>query len=476
MTYKTLFAVAVGASLFISVSCNNESSKADNPLYNQTSQSSEEQTGEFIVDWWKALFAFVKSERLSPPDISRMFAYIGTAMYEAQICGAKNYTTVEGQLNGLKNLPRPNKDSAYDWTTVTITSVYYVQDYMVARYITAGMKSMNQLHDAQMAEREKTVAADILNRSKKYGRELADAIIEWSQQDNYEETRYKFYKAPTRESHPEYWQPTDFNQTPLEPFWGTIRPFCIKNPKDFTTTLTCKYGDDSTFDIWKQAMEVYTTDKNLTEEQRTIALYWADDAGETYTPPGHWIAIINDFVQSENMKLDKAAEIYALVSTAMADACITVWYTKYSVDLLRPKTYINEHFEKGWEPYVETPPFSSYTSGHSGFSGAASTILTELIGDNKSFTDSTNVIIGLLPRQFKSFKDAAKEAAFSRMYGGIHYTCDINDGLTEGDNIAKYVLEHIITHPARQVTKKENDKKDTGANNQSVAAKDKQNQ
>ncbi|MFZ1391416.1 MAG: vanadium-dependent haloperoxidase [Dokdonella sp.] len=423
-------------------------------MFNEKSVASGEQSGKFLIDWWKVLFTFVKSERLTPPDLSRMYAYVSVAIYEAQICGAENYLTLEGQVNALKDLPRPSKDSVYDWTTVTINAAYYVQDYMMARYIPAGMKAMNVLHDAQIAERAKTIAPDIMGRSKKYGRDIADAIIEWSESDGYEEARYKYYKAPSREGHPEMWEPTDFNQVPLEPFWGDNRPFCIKSPKDFATELKFKYSDDSTSEMWKQAMEVYTTDKNLTEEQRTIALYWADDAGETFTPPGHWISIISEFVQTQDMKLDKATEMYALTAMAMADACITVWYTKYTVDLLRPKTYINEHFEKGWEPYVETPPFSGYTSGHSGFSGSASTILNTLLGDNIAFIDSTHIGIGLKPKAFKSFTEAAREASTSRMYGGIHFTCDLEDGLTEGINIGKYILANIKTNPLRQQEKK----------------------
>ncbi len=450
MKLKNFLVVLMSGSLLALSSCNTTGNETVvNPLYNAKSNPSGEQSAKFIIQWWNTLFSFVKSERLSPPDASRMFAYIGTTIYEAQICGAKDYTTLEGQLNGLKELPRPDKDSVYDWTAVTTIAVYYVQDYMLARYMPGGVKALNQLKDAQITERAKTIPADVMARSQAYGRELSDAIIAWSEEDHYEQTRYMNYKAPTREGHPELWQPVDFNQTPLEPFWGTHRTFCIKDGSQFDINLKFKYSDDSTSEMWKQAMEVYTTDKNLTEEQRTTAQYWADDAGETFTPPGHWISIANGFVKQENMKLDRAAEIYALMSTAMADACITVWHTKYRVDFVRPKTYINEHFEKGWEPYVETPPFAGYTSGHSGFSGSASTILTELIG-NKPFTDSSHYIIGLLPRKFDSFIDAAKEASNSRLYGGIHFRCDIEDGLVEGNNVGNYILKEIKTHPKRQ--------------------------
>ena len=450
MRCKNFIVILMAGSIVFFAGCGKSGSKdAVNPLYNKKSQPSNEQTAQFIIPWMKNLFSFVRSERLSPPDASRMYAYMGVTIYEAQICGSPDYLTLEGQVNGLKDLPRPEKEQVYDWTTVTIDAIYYVQDDMLARYIPAGVKSMNDLHAKQIDERKKTIAADVMDRSEKYGRALADAIIEWSSGDKYEETRYMQYKEPTREGHPERWGPTDFNSIPLEPFWGTLRTFCVKDGAQCDVNLKFQYAEDSTSEMYKQAMNIYNLDKNLTEEQRTIAQYWADDPGETATPPGHWLTICCNFVQSEKMNLDRAAELYALTSMAMADACVTVWHTKYRVDLLRPKTYINEHWEKTWEPYVETPPFAGFPSGHSGFSGAASEILTALVGD-QSFTDSTHVPIGLLPRTFKSFDDAAKEAGMSREYGGIHFDCDNQGGLEEGRCVATYILNNIKIHPARQ--------------------------
>jgi hypothetical protein len=461
---KPLLVLLLSGVLLVSA-CGDKGGDAANSLYNSKSQPSVEQSAQFIIPWMKQLFGFVASERLTPPDASRMYAYISTAIYEAQVCGSPDYLTLEGQLNGLNDLPRPSKDSVYDWTTCVIEAIYYVQDDMLARYLPAGVKAINDLHTKQIEERKGAVPADVLARSMKYGRELADAIIVWSEGDNYEETRYKQYKAPTREGHPEYWQPTDFNQTALEPFWREHRTFCVKTADQCDINMKFSYSTDSTSEMYQQAKKVWMVDKTLSEEQRTIAQFWADDPGETFTPPGHWMYLIGCFVQAEKMTLDRTAELYALTANAMADACITVWNTKYRVNLLRPKTYINENFEAGWEPYVETPPFAGYTSGHSGFSGAAAEILTALIGDNKPFVDSSHVKIGLLPREFPSFREAAAEAAKSRMYGGIHFDCDIDDGLVQGKCVGNYVLNDIKVNAKRQGTTaadtKKVDKKET---------------
>ena len=446
MKFKSSLIVMLALAAITFSSCKEKgSSDAENPLYNSVSQPSSEQSAAFLIDWWKQLFSFVASEKLSPPDASRMYAYMATAMYEAQIAGAPYHQSLEGQLNDLNDLPRPKSDEVYDWTTVTIETAYYVQDEMLGRYLPAGVGDINKLHEKQINERAATIPEDVIMRSKEYGRALAEAVIAWSENDGYEKTRYEQFKAPSREGHPEYLEPTDFNQTALEPFWGTHRTFAVPNNKLCDIDMKFPYSEDKDSEFYKQALEVYTVDKKLTEEQRIIAQYWADDPGETATPQGHWMYIAGNFVQAEDWKLDNAAELYALVAISMQDACISLWHTKYRVNLVRPKTYINEQMEAGWEPYVETPPFPGYTSGHSGFSGAASEVMTALIGDNKPFTDSSHVKIGLEPIEFSSFRAAAEEAAYSRMYGGIHYTCEIQDGLVQGQCAGNYVLNDVVT-------------------------------
>jgi hypothetical protein len=80
---------------------------------------------------------------------------------------------------------------------------------------------------------------------------------------------------------------------------------------------------------------------------------------------------------------------------------------------------VTYNIDPGWWPYIATPGFPSYTSGHSTQSGAAARALTDMFG-LKSFTDTTHTDHGLpppqQPRTFNSFDEAALEAAVSRLY------------------------------------------------------------
>lgn len=453
MRFRNLILMAIAGYLLFGTSCNQTAkSGTENPYFNSKSPKSTDMSAQFLIPWWKALFSFIESERLTPPDVSRMLAYISVTQYEAQICGAPEYRSLAGQLNGLKDLPRPDKNQVYDWPTCVIEATYLVQDDMLSRYFPAGVNTLNTLHDQMMDARKAAgIADDVMQRSLKYGKDLSEAIIDWSDGDHYVETRYKQYKSPSREGHPERWEPTDFNGVPLEPFWDEIRTFALKDNAQCDINNIPPYSDDTTSAFYKAADKVYLTDKYITEQERTLAQYWADCPGETQTPPGHWMYILGTFVESQKMNLAQACELYALCGVSMADVAITIWHTKFRTDLVRPKTYIDEHMEPKWEPYVETPFFPGYTSAHSGFSGASATIMTKLIGDNLPFIDSSHVDIGLLPRPFKSFNDAALEAAYSRLYGGIHYEFEILDGSEQGKCVANYVLNNIITRPDRKM-------------------------
>ena len=80
-------------------------------------------------------------------------------------------------------------------------------------------------------------------------------------------------------------------------------------------------------------------------------------------------------------------------------------------------------------PLLQTPPFPEYTSGHSVISSAAAEVLSEMFGEQVAFVDDTEVPFGLPTRSFTSFREAAEEAAISRLYGGIHYRDAIEVGI-----------------------------------------------
>ena len=144
-------------------------------------------------------------------------------------------------------------------------------------------------------------------------------------------------------------------------------------------------------------MKDYDTVNQLTAEQKFIAQFWADNPVQTGTPPGHWIDIVRQISQREPLDFGRSSEAFARVGVAVADAFIGCWQTKYTYNFIRPVTYINDNIDAAWLPFLVTPSFPEYTSGHSTQSAAASIVLSDMLGDDYAFVDSTPVDHGTSP-------------------------------------------------------------------------------
>ena len=175
-------------------------------------------------------------------------------------------------------------------------------------------------------------------------------------------------------------------------------------------------------------------------------------ATKKISPGGHWMNITRLACKKANAGLVKSAEAYACLAITLADAFISCWDEKYRSKVIRPETYINQYISQSWVPLLQTPPFPEYTSGHSVISAASAIILTNLFGENFSYADSTEVEFKLPVRHFKSFRQAADEAAISRFYGGIHYMPSIVNGVEEGNRLGTFISQKLRTVNKQKLT------------------------
>jgi hypothetical protein len=253
-----------------------------------------------------------------------------------------------------------------------------------------------------------------------------------------------------------YWYPTPPGYMEgIEPHWKTIRPMFIDSCNQFVPKPPVEFSKDSTSEFYELAKEVYQVGKKLTENERFIASYWdcnpfaINTSGhmsigfKKISPGGHWMNITGIATAKANLDLDKGIMVHALVAATLMDAFISCWDEKYRSSRIRPETVITRYIDPKWQPLLQTPPFPEYTSGHSVISTAVSEALTYLLGDNFTFRDDTEVIFDLPTRDFKSFRQAAEEAAISRLYGGIHYRDAIENGQVQGRAIGQFVVEKL---------------------------------
>jgi len=391
------------------------------------------------------VYELVRDNEINAPAASRVYAYTSIALYEGLVNGMPSNFSISGQIGNLALLPYPEDDLVYDFPAVANESLTTVVTglFEEANASDDTFERINAMHDTQVElRREEIDDDDIIERSTELGQAIGEELLAWIASDNYGPTRKLTYEVPTGED--SMWEETTEGAAALEPFWGTIRPFGLNYPEQCNEPIRLDFSNDPDSTFYKQAAEVLETSDNLTDEQREIARFWVDTPGPTGAPSGHWMLIATQFAEQEDLSLERAAEMYTLLSMAIADAFISAWDTKYDVNLVRPVTYINRNLRRNWTPYIESPPFPEYPSGHSVGSGAAQEILTIMFGQ-VAFTDRTPIINGHenIQRSFTSFEAAANEAAISRLYGGIHYRAAIELGLRQGRCVGQAVLNNV---------------------------------
>lgn len=408
-------------------------------------KSADEFPSEVASIWFEELYDVVKTEKTSPPAAARIYGVVAVALYESIVAGTEENLSLLGQLNGLGSVPQPWKNKKYYWPAVANAAIAGTIRGLYPTISQESMDAINNLEQSFLSQQDVLVPRPEHERSVAYGSAVAAAILAWASNDGfsiYNNCPYVPIAVPGA------WEPTPplFNPNPLQPCWGLMRPMVLTSGGECHPPDHPLFSTDPDSEFYGAALEVYNVRLNLTEEQETIANYWADNAGATGTPSGHWIAIVSQLARNENLSLATAAEAYVRVGIAVHDAFIQCWNTKYVYNLQRPVTYINDNIDGNWLPYLVTPAFPSYTSGHSTQSGAAAQVLTDMFG-SKTFTDTTNVDHGLVPpqepRAFDSFDQAASEAAVSRLYGGIHFRFDNENGFASGQCVGQAIHDRV---------------------------------
>jgi len=390
----------------------------------------------------------------SPPVASRIFAYPNVAAFEIMALNNSEYQSLAGQLTDFKPIPKPSESKTIHYELAAL-----VAHMELSKRLIFSEDKMEMLRDSLYGVWNAKNPV-LFENSKTYGLEVAESVAKWMNEDNYNQTR-TMPKFTVDTDDPTRWQPTPpAYMDGIEPHWNKIRPFVMDSAAQFKPVPPPPFSLEKDSDFYKELEEVYRISKQITakgdaSEEIQIAQFWDCNpfvsvtrghlmfATKKISPGAHWIGITKIASKKTNSNFDKTIYAYTKASLAMADAFISCWDEKYRSNLIRPETLINEHIDEDWLPVLQTPPFPEYVSGHSVVSGAASVALTDIFGDNYSFDDDTEVTYGLPIRSFTSFKQAADEAAISRMYGGIHYRAAVEIGVKQGRDLGKFVVEKL---------------------------------
>ena len=207
--------------------------------------------------------------------------------------------------------------------------------------------------------------------------------------------------------------------------------------------------------------ETYTEDYNetmslgafnsttRTPEQTDIGYFWADSG------PALWQNGLQYISRTYLADIGDSARLFAVADTALADAQIACWDSKYFYNFWRPVTAIEDGDLDGnpetignpmWEPLINTPNFPEYPSGHADISGAVSHTLALLFGtDQLTFQiTTTNPNAKITTRAFSRFSQAEDQVINARVYVGIHYRNSDRVARSQGLRVANWVFKNYF--------------------------------
>ena len=430
--------------LIVVISCNEDTNKDYNKIFNDPLLYSK--TVKKLND--------VVLENNFPPMIgSRNYVYANIAAYEAVVAGDSNYITLAGQIKHLPALPKPDAGKQIDFSLAALLSftkvgnaVTFPEGSMMGHY-----EELKKMADSV------GMPSSVLENTIAFSDSVVAAIMRWSKKDNYAQTR-SAERYTVRNDEDGRWVPTPpMYATAVEPHWQEIRTMVMDSASQFLPPVPPVYNVKNKNSVFYKALvEVKTIGENLSEEQKHIADFWDDNpfkmnvvghvnfATKKFSPPGHWMNIVGIGAKMAGADFKTTVAAFTHTAIALFDAFISCWDEKYRSNYVRPETVINKEFNKeSWQPYIQTPPFPSYTSGHATNSAAAAEVMTKWFGDNLSFTDTSLLEFGIANREIKSFRGAAAEAAMSRLYGGIHFRFDNEEGAKAGKKLGEFIVSRI---------------------------------
>lgn len=406
---------------------------------------------DVAVKWAEmANYVAIRTVSNTPTYASRSLGYLGLTMYETVQAGSGRNRSLAGQVNDLKVLPTPEEGKRYNWEICLNAGQSVMMKKMYGHASDFVKGKIDSLTQTILTESSKIEKPDVIERSINFGESIANNIYTWSLSDGGHQGYSRNFPVVLIPTGDGKWGPPVNGQVnsklPLHPFWGENRTF-IKANSELNIPPILEYSTDPRSAYYSDFLEVYEKNKVLTQEEKEIAIWWSDDPSETFAPPGHSYHIATIAVKKVKPDIFKAAETYARVGMAVADAFINCWKCKYHYYSERPASYVNKHIDARWVQFWPEPPFPAFTSGHATQGMAGAVVLTDLYGDNFEFVDNAhegrpmNTLrnVEYKVRSFKSFKEAAVECGYSRLLGGIHTRQDNEVGAAEGTKIANNV-------------------------------------
>jgi membrane-associated phospholipid phosphatase len=407
-------------------------------------------------------------EQLGPGRSARAMAIVHIAMFEAANAVHRRYRSYVG-------LPRAMSGTSFNAAVATAA-----HDTLVAMFPSQAATFHVRLAEDLFRIPPRLMLA--LFKGVMLGRRAAAEILELRSDDGSDHPEPYMYDDYIPGDGPGIWDQDPISLSPLAmgAHWGEVQPFVLSSADQFRTppppALDSEDYTDAFLEVAALGGDGVTTPTVRTEDQTEAGTYWAYDGTPSLcAPPRLYNQIAVHIATLRNTDVVDLARLLALVNVALADAGIAIWESKYHWVFWRPVTGIREadidgNPETPGDPTFSplgapasnltgpnfTPPFPAYPSGHAGFGGALFQTLRNVYGtDAIPFTfvsdelngitlDNQGNVRPLRPRSFTTLSQAEEENGQSRIYLGIHWAFDKDEGIAMGRSVADWVFDHAF--------------------------------
>lgn len=384
----------------------------------------------------------------NPPLAARFYAYATLAGYEIISQNDLQYPSMREMLN---EYPKLQQSTGFDQQHYQVSALLAIIE-MAKKIQPSGAEMVLFEKELLVDLRNKGFTDETLRHSQAYANLVSQEILEYMRKDKYQAiSNFPRYTPLGTEG---TWYPTPPGYfPPVEPYFNTIRSFTLDSASQFKPEAPVEFSEEKTSTFFHLTKEVYEAE--LSEENKEKAAFWdcnpfaLQDNGhlmigmKKISPGAHWMGITDIACQKAGIDFNQSLHVQTMVAIALTDGFIACWDEKFRSDRIRPETAIRKYIDPSWVPFLQTPPFPEYLSGHSTISTAAAVILTHYFGDNFSYLDTVEERFGLAARSYDSFHQAANEAALSRLHGGIHFMDAIVNGQTQGRAVGDWIVQKI---------------------------------
>lgn len=366
----------------------------------------------------------------------RALAYCGIAAYEAVVPGMPAYQSLTNQLNKFPSMPVTEPGKAYHWAASANAALAEMNRKLFPAASTANKASIDDLENTLKTFYAGETDAATLTRSIAFGKEVATRVYAWAATDGSANVNPP-YVPPVG---PGLWVSTPPNfPAAVNPYISQRRQMVAGSYDGAAPAPPPPYSTDPSSEFYAMVKNVYDKSLTLTPEQTAMAIYHRDAPG--YPGGGTFSAILSQVIVKAGCKLDVAALAYAKMGIGAFEALEFAFINKYTYNLVRPITYIRDVMGHAtWNALFNTPGHPEFPAAHATSGGVVATMLTDVFGENFSFTLNHYDYIGLAVRNYQSFDELGLEMGNSRVFAGIHYQPSVDKGLLMSRKVCNNIL------------------------------------